>query len=86
MVHKWEVTITEVKRECIYNALGASLVGPLATCEHEGQRVSFIDSTGVKASIVQPMPDRYTLAPGQQPNRGHHAQHHLTVAVYLGTF
>jgi hypothetical protein len=65
LVRKWQVTITEVESNyCIYNALGASLVGPLAPCEHRGQRVTFTDDAGAKASIVQPTPSRYQLKAG----------------------
>lgn len=55
MVHKWNVTVTEVTPQNIYNALGASLVGPLASVESVGLRVSFITAEkGEKVEIVQP--------------------------------
>jgi hypothetical protein len=66
LVKKWEVTITEVAPQNIYNALGVSLVGPFASVEHRGQRVTFIDDTGAKASIVQPLSNRYELHAGQK--------------------
>jgi hypothetical protein len=68
MVKKWDVTITDVQPQNIYNALAVSLVGPLAAVspEHKGQKVSFIDADGNKASIVQPLSNLYTLQAGQK--------------------
>jgi hypothetical protein len=68
MVKKWDVTITDVQPENIYNALAVSLVGPLAAVspEHKGQKVTFTDSSGATASIVQPLSNLYELHPGQK--------------------
>jgi hypothetical protein len=55
LVHKWDVTVTAVSPQNIYNTLGASLVGPLASVESVGVRVSFITAEkGEKVEIVQP--------------------------------
>ena len=66
MVRKWDVTVIELAPEQIYNALGASLIGPFAPVEHEGLRVTFIDASGAKASIVQPATKLYELHAGQK--------------------
>lgn len=54
LVQKWEVTVNAVSAQNIYNTLGASLVGPLASVESVGLRVKFTDATGKSAEIVQP--------------------------------
>lgn len=66
MVRKFDVTIIEIEPQNIYNALGASLVGPFASVEHKGQKITFMDATGTKVSIVQPISDRYVLHPTEQ--------------------
>lgn len=66
MVKKWDVTIVEIQTQNIYNALGVSLVGPLASVEHVGEKVTFMDSTGAKVTIVQPKSNRYELHPAEQ--------------------
>ncbi|NNM70547.1 MAG: hypothetical protein HKM00_11415 [Gallionella sp.] len=66
LVQKWNVTITEVSSQNIYNTLGASLVGPLASVEAVGLRVSFITEKGGKAEIVQPA-DNGFLHLSQEP-------------------
>lgn len=44
-----------------------SLVGPFASVEHKGQKISFIASGSDKEIvIVQPISDRYVLQPGQK--------------------
>lgn len=53
-VQKWNVTVTDVSPQNIYNALGASWVGSLAKVESVGLRVSFITDRGEKVEIVQP--------------------------------
>jgi len=54
LVKKWNVTVTSVAPQNIYNTLGASLVGPLASVDAIGVRVSFITDKGEKLEIVQP--------------------------------
>lgn len=54
LVKKWNVTVTEVSPQNIYNSMGASLVGALAKVEAVGHRVSFITDKGEKVEIVQP--------------------------------
>ena len=54
LVKKWNVTITEVSPQNIYNTLGASWVGALASVEAVGIRVSFITDQGEKVEIIQP--------------------------------
>jgi len=54
LVQKWEVTVIAVSAQNIYNSLGASLVGPLASVESVGLRVKFTDAAGNTAEIVQP--------------------------------
>lgn len=66
MVKTFDVTIIEIAPQNIYNALGVSLVGPFASVEHKGQKITFIDSTGAKATIVQPLSDRYELHPAEK--------------------
>lgn len=66
MVRKFDVTIIEIEPQNIYNSLGVSLVGPLASVEHVGEKVTFIDSTGAKVTIVQPKSNLYELHPAQK--------------------
>lgn len=66
MVRKWDVTIIEIEPQNIYNAMGVALVGPFASVEHKGQKITFLDSTGAKASIVQPISNRYELHPAEK--------------------
>lgn len=66
MVRKWDVTIIEIQPQNIYNSLGVSLVGPFASVEHKGQKITFLDSTGAKITIVQPISNRYELHPGEK--------------------
>jgi len=55
MVKKWDVTVTSTEPQNIYNTLGASLVGPLASVNAVGVRVKFITKErGEKVEIVQP--------------------------------
>lgn len=54
LVKKWDVTVTQVSPQKIYNAMGASLVGALASVDAVGLRVAFITSDGEKVEIVQP--------------------------------
>lgn len=55
LVRKWDVTVTSVAPQNIYNSLGASLVGPLASVDAVGVRVAFITAAkGEKIEIVQP--------------------------------
>ncbi|MGC2520886.1 MAG: hypothetical protein WA373_17475 [Burkholderiales bacterium] len=64
-VSKWNVTIVEIEPQKIYNAMGVAWVGPFANVEHIGQKITFIDSTGAKVTIVQPISNRYELKAGQ---------------------
>jgi hypothetical protein len=67
MVRKWTVTITAIEPVNVYNALGASLVGPLARVEHKGERVTFIDDeTGSIYTIVEPPSSHYALKAGDR--------------------
>ena len=66
LVKKFDVTIIEIEKQNIYNALGVSLVGPLASVEHVGEKVTFLDATGAKVSIVQPKSNLYELHPAQK--------------------
>ena len=66
MVHKWPITIVGIEQQNIYNAMGVSLVGPFASVEHVGQKITFIDPTGKQVTIVQPLSNRYELKPGQR--------------------
>ena len=54
LVRKWNATVTSVASQNIYNSLGVSLVGPLASVDAVGLRVSFITDKGEKVEIVQP--------------------------------
>jgi hypothetical protein len=60
-VKKFDVTIIEIEPQNIYNATGVFWVGPFASVEHKGQKITFLDSTGVKVSIVQPISNLYEL-------------------------
>ena len=75
LVKKWDVTVTQVSKQNIYNALGASLVGPLASVDAVGLRVDFITTKGEKVEIVQPSDNsflhfsevkKFNLLAGQQ--------------------
>ena len=68
MVKKFDVTITDVQPQNIYNPLAVSLVGPLAAVspDHKGQKVTFTDGTGAKVIIVQPLSNLYELHVGQK--------------------
>ena len=45
VVGKWDVTITKIEPQNIYNSLGVVLVGPFASVESHGQRITFITQT-----------------------------------------
>ena len=62
----WKATIVSIEDQNIYNAAGAFWVGPLATVESVGQKVTFIAEDGSKATIVQPKNAHYTLTAGEQ--------------------
>lgn len=64
-VGKWDVTITKLEPQNIYNAAGVFWVGPFAKVESRGQRITFIDAKGKTQEIVQPLSDRYELHQGQ---------------------
>ena len=73
-VSKWNVTVNSVSAQNIYNHLGASLVGPLASVDAVGLRVNFTDATGHEIEIVQPADNSFlhfsevkafSLKPGQ---------------------
>lgn len=67
MVKKFDVTIVKIEQQDIYNALGVSLVGPFASVEHKGQKITFIEAGNPKQhSIIQPISDRYVLQIGQK--------------------
>lgn len=66
LVKKWDVTIIEIEPQNIYNATGVFWVGPFASVEHKGQKITFMDSTGVKVTIVQPTSNRYELHPTEK--------------------
>ena len=66
MVKKFDVTIVEIQPQNIYNAVGVALVGPLASVEHVGEKVTFIDSAGAKVTIVQPKSNLYELHPADK--------------------
>lgn len=67
MVKKWDVTVISVEPQNIYNSVGVALVGPLASVDSKGWKVSFIaDGEKAKTEIVQPSTDRYELHPGQK--------------------
>lgn len=65
VVGKWDVTITKIEPQNIYNSLGVVLVGPFASVESHGQRITFITTDGKSQTIVQPLTDRYELHEGQ---------------------
>jgi hypothetical protein len=65
IVGKWDVTITKIEPQNIYNSMGVALVGPFAKVESRGQRIAFIDAKGKTQNIVQPLSDRYVLHEGQ---------------------
>ena len=56
---------SESKDQNIYNSAGAFWVGPLATVESVGQKVTFVAEDGSKATIVQPKNAHYTLTVGE---------------------
>jgi hypothetical protein len=66
LVAKWEVTITKIEPQNIYNAAGVFWVGPFAKVESRGQRISLLDQHGKSVEIVQPLSDRYELHIGQK--------------------
>lgn len=63
LVKKWDVTVTQVSPQNIYNAMGASLVGGLASVDAVGLRVAFITSAGEKVEIVQPADNSFLHFP-----------------------
>ena len=74
VIGNWEVTITKLEPQNIYNAAGVFWVGPFAKVESRGQRIGILDATGKSAEIVQPLSDRYELHVGEKAryiaNRG----------------
>ena len=66
MVRKWDVTVVSVESQNIYNSTGVFWVGPFASVEAKGWRVTFLDETSHKVTIVQPSSNRYELRPGQR--------------------
>lgn len=66
LVKAWKATIVSIEDQNIYNSAGAFWVGPLATVESVGQKVTFIAEDGSKATIVQPKNAHYTLTAGEQ--------------------
>ena len=61
----WHGTVTAVEDKNIYNAMGASWVGPLAKVETVGLKVSLVLDDGEKVTIVQPKDPTYTLHVGE---------------------
>jgi len=66
MAKKWDVTVVSVEPQSIYNSAGVFWVGPFASVEAKGWKVTFLDETGQKITIVQPSSNRYQLKPGQK--------------------
>jgi hypothetical protein len=65
MVRRFDVTIVEIEPQNIYNATAVFWLGPFASVEHKGQKITFIDAIGEKQTIVQPMSSLYELKAGQ---------------------
>jgi len=65
VVKAWKATIVSIEDQNIYNSAGAFWVGPLATVESVGQKVTFVAEDGSKATIVQPKNAHYTLTVGE---------------------
>ena len=66
LVKKWDGTVIAVEPQNIYNRAEAMWVGPLASVEAKGWKVTFVFDNGQKVTIVQPSSTEYELRSGQR--------------------